>query len=105
MNAPFSYLPPDVPQVITFTPSMRRLLADAIEALLPLLDEIDGDADLEDDDPADANGDAEPSLGATNGMNQTIAWRATQGEVADVEDEHDGGEPDQEPRWLPSTVD
>jgi hypothetical protein len=30
-----------------FTPGMRTLIADAIEALILLLDEIDGDADLE----------------------------------------------------------
>ncbi len=31
---------------VEFRPNMRRLIADAIEALILLLDEIDGDADL-----------------------------------------------------------
>jgi hypothetical protein len=35
---------PDVPQVVVFTPAMRTLIADAIESLILLLDEIDGDA-------------------------------------------------------------
>ena len=44
---------PPVPAIITdevivFTPGMRQLIADAIESLMLLLDEIDGDPDLED---------------------------------------------------------
>jgi hypothetical protein len=35
---------------IEFRPGMRRLIEDAIESLILLLDEIDGDDDLEDDD-------------------------------------------------------
>jgi hypothetical protein len=39
---------PDAPtQILEFTPAMRTLIEDAIEALILLLDEIDGDADLE----------------------------------------------------------
>jgi len=49
MNAPFSHMRPGAPQVVLFTPGMRRLTADAIESLILLLDEIDGDPDLEDD--------------------------------------------------------
>jgi hypothetical protein len=41
--------PDDFTQIVEFTPSMRVLIADAIEALILLLDEIDGDADLEDE--------------------------------------------------------
>jgi hypothetical protein len=41
------------PIVIEFRPAMRTLIEDAIESLLLLLDEIDGDADLEDDDRED----------------------------------------------------
>ena len=107
MNAPFSAMTPNAPQVVVFTPRMRRLICDAIEGLMMLLDEIDGDADLEEDDPAEDNGDAEPSLGATNSLNQTIAWQAAQSEVLDGEQEHDGREPDDdlEPSWLaPVTV-
>ena len=75
MNAPFSHMTPDAPQAIVFTPAMRRLIADAIESLILLLDEIDGDAELEDDDPAEENGDLEPSLGAFELVNQETAWR------------------------------
>ncbi|MCW2276125.1 hypothetical protein GJ654_19850 [Rhodoblastus acidophilus] len=39
--------PDDFTQIVEFTPAMRVLIADAIEALILLLDEIDGDADLE----------------------------------------------------------
>jgi hypothetical protein len=35
---------------IEFRPGMRRLIEDAIESLILLLDEIDGDDDGEDDD-------------------------------------------------------
>jgi hypothetical protein len=42
--------PDDFTQIVEFTPQMRVLIADAIEALILLLDEIDDDADLEDDD-------------------------------------------------------
>ena len=45
------------PPLVEFRPGMRRLIEDAIESLILLLDEIDGDPDGEDD------GSAEPSLG------------------------------------------
>jgi hypothetical protein len=35
---------------IEFRPGMRRLIEDAIESLILLLDEIDGDDETEDDD-------------------------------------------------------
>ena len=73
MSAPFSHMA-DAPQVVLFTPGMRRLIADAIESLILLLDEIDGDAEIEDCDPAEETGDAEPSLGATHSINQMRAW-------------------------------
>ncbi|MCW2316769.1 hypothetical protein SAMN06265338_1307 [Rhodoblastus acidophilus] len=43
-------------QIVEFTPAMRARITDAIEALILLLDEIDGDADLE-ADPDESNGD------------------------------------------------
>lgn len=58
------------PLFVEFRPSMRSLIEDAVESLLLLLDEIDGDVDLEEedplevDDPAEDGGDSEPSLGA-----------------------------------------
>ncbi len=40
--------------------SMRRHLAEAVEMLLIGLDELDGDADLEEDDPGEDGADHEP---------------------------------------------
>jgi hypothetical protein len=45
---------------IEFRPGMRRLIEDAIESLILLLDEIDGDPDGEDEGQAEDGGDAEP---------------------------------------------
>ena len=39
------------PLFIEIRPGMRKALADAVEAFLNLLDQIDADADLEDADP------------------------------------------------------
>lgn len=80
-----------------------RLRAEAaIETLLRLLDEIDGDADLEPDgDELDDDGDLrEPELGWCG---TGTGWRGddVDGESsrvalnADLEDEHDGSEPDE----------
>ena len=43
----------DFTQILEFTPSMRTLIADAIESLILLLDEIDGDADFEEEADAE----------------------------------------------------
>jgi hypothetical protein len=51
-------MPEGFTQIVEITPAMRALIEDAIESLILLLDEIDGDAELED------GGDAEPTLGA-----------------------------------------
>ena len=91
MNAPFSPMTPDAPQLVVFTPAMRTLIADAIESLILLLDEIDGDVELEDCDPAEESADLEPSLGATADVDQSFAWLATIAET-DAEHEHDGRE-------------
>jgi hypothetical protein len=50
-------------------PSRSRVEA-AIEALIALLDECDGDLDLEPDQ------DAEPSLGAPEGRQTQLCWMA-----------------------------
>jgi hypothetical protein len=51
---------PDAPtMILEFTPGMRVLIEDAIEALILLLDEIDGDADLEGEPDDEDNGDRE----------------------------------------------
>ena len=93
MNAPFSTMGKPEPQIVVFTPAMRTLIADAIESLILLLDEIDGDVEHEEDADFENEPDMEPSLGATNGINQESAWKSTSGEI-DVEQEHDGREPD-----------
>lgn len=42
---------PEPTTFIAITPAMRVLIENVVEDLLLLLDEIDGDSDLEDDDP------------------------------------------------------
>lgn len=39
------------PLFVEYRPGMRRRIAAAVDALIELLDQIDGDADLEEDDP------------------------------------------------------
>jgi hypothetical protein len=82
------------PLFVEFRPSMRRLIEDAVESLLLLLDEIDGDADIEEDDSPEDVGDAEPSLGAPEVGYLCSQTRWAQGRGDDLEDEHDGREPD-----------
>jgi hypothetical protein len=93
LNAPFSTMGRPEPQIVVFTPAMRTLIADAIESLILLLDEIDGDVEHEEDADFENEPDIEPSLGATNGLDQEQAWQSEGGEI-DVEHEHDGREPD-----------
>lgn len=58
------------PLFVEYKPGTRRRIAAAVDALVALLDEIDGDADFEEDDPLEDDapledvGDDEPSLGA-----------------------------------------
>ncbi|MCQ4191066.1 helix-turn-helix domain-containing protein [Methylocystis suflitae] len=101
--------------IYKFRPGMRKALADAVEAFLNLLDQIDADADLEEDNPPEDDapcedvGDNEPSLGALGGtalggyFNQA-GW--AQGASDDREDEHDGCEPggDDEPTLGATTA-
>jgi hypothetical protein len=76
---------------------MRRLIEDAIESLILLLDEIDGDDDLEDEPDAEIGADNEPSLGsAGSGCNQR-AW--AQGSTDDREDD-DEREPEEGVLYL-----
>src|SRR5450432_3010201 len=93
MNAPFSTMGKPEPQIVVFTPAVRTLIADAIESLILLLDEIDGDVEHEENADFENEPDMEPSLGATNGINQVRAWQSASGEL-DAEQEHDGREPD-----------
>jgi hypothetical protein len=94
VNAPLADEGEAAPQILIFTPAMRRLVCDAIESLILLLDEIDGDAEIEDDGSAEDVGDAEPSLGAPPNASY---WVASQSWIIDGEgDEHDGREPDED---------
>jgi hypothetical protein len=70
---------------IEFRPGMRRLIEDAIESLILLLDEIDGDADSEenpdreDDDPPEDDLCGLPDYGAPFEMDQRpIMWRCNE---------------------------
>lgn len=103
------------PLFIEIRPGMRKALADAVEAFLNLLDQIDADADLEDADapeddvPCEDVGDDEPSLGglggtALGGYFNQAGW--AQGASDDREDEHDGCEPggDDEPTLGATTA-
>ena len=76
MNAPFSTMGRPEPQIVVFTPAMRTLIADAIESLILLLDEIDGDVEHEEDADFENEPDMERSLGAMNSINQSMRGRA-----------------------------
>ncbi len=99
------------PLFVEYRPGMRRRIAAAVEALLDLMDQIDGDADFEDDDPleddapAEDIGDNEPSLGAPGAAFFPSQSHWSQGKLDDREDEselfEDGG--DEEPE-LGATV-
>ena len=84
------------------TTKLREKMELAVERLLAALDAIDGagqDEDREDDDyggPGDIE-DKEPSLGSRDGeIDQRIAWAEVPHTTYDfdLEDEHDGREPE-----------
>ncbi len=86
------------PLFIELRPGMRKALADAVDAFLNLLDQIDADADLEDADapeddaPCEDVGDDEPSLGAPGASSfppQTLWALGAADDDREVEDEHD----------------
>lgn len=86
---------------LELTPSRRRALAAAAQALVDLLDALDSDADLEPDADDEDGGDDEPSgdedepsLGSLSARELQIGW--ADGGMADREDEHDGAEPDED---------
>ena len=56
---------------IEFRPGMRRLIEDAIESLILLLDEIDGDAELE-IEPDHECDPAEDGFGDQNGLDEQM---------------------------------
>ena len=65
--------------------STRQKIETALDKLIALLDAVDPDPDLEEDDPAEASGDEEPSSGATAALNQDRAWRAPMAFGTDLE--------------------
>ena len=65
-------------------PTIRQQAEDAIERLIALLDELDGDADLE------PNGDLEPSLGFGIALNRFGRWHY-------VTDDREGNDASDEP--------
>lgn len=69
-----------------------------IERLIAFLDEIDGDPDLEDDDPAEEGGDTEPSLGWTYTLSGVHVAPRAEGYELDLEEqcEDEGGQCDDE---------
>ncbi|MFO1126393.1 MAG: hypothetical protein U1E25_14690 [Methylocystis sp.] len=97
--------PAGAPLFVEYRPGTRRRIAAAVDALVALLDEIDGDPDLEEDDPLEDvepledGGDDEPSLGAPGAAFLPSQSHWSQGAGDDLEDEHDGREPgdDDEP--------
>jgi hypothetical protein len=91
---PTGHTPEEVFQAIG---KLRREAQAEVDRLIAFLDATDGDADLEPDNDAEPEGDEEPSLGWTTVPNQ--AARSFHGPLSaepDLEDEHDGGEPDHE---------
>ena len=97
---------------IEIRPGMRKALADAVEAFLNLLDQIDADADLEEDDPPEDDapcedvGDDEPSLGAPGSVELSPSDAWAQGADDDREDESELLEPggDEEPTLGATTA-
>lgn len=78
---------PDLTTFLPMTPALRRRLEATVEQLIALLDEVDGDTDLE------PNNDNEPMLGWVD--RGPYAWEATDDREAEDEHDEDGG--DREP--------
>ncbi|MGZ9103543.1 MAG: hypothetical protein ACXW3Y_11750 [Rhodoplanes sp.] len=85
------------PIFIGFRPRMRKALADAVEAFVALLDQIDADAEEdnppEDDAPCEDVGDNEPSLGAPGASYFPPQTHWAEGTDDDREDESELLEP------------
>lgn len=76
---------------------LRERIEATIEAMIAMLDELEGDPDLEPDTHDEPDVDAEPSLGALEPSVCASQEHWAQGDThhgADLEDEHDGLEPD-----------
>jgi hypothetical protein len=64
----------DVPLFVEFKPGFRLRIERAIDSLVALLDQIDGDADLEEEPDLEDGFDQEQELGATGAINQEKTW-------------------------------
>lgn len=82
---------PDQTLFLPMTRSMRMRIEATIEQLVALLDEIDGDPDLE------AANDDEPSLGWTYCMDRPVIKSRGSDDDRELEDEHDEDGGDSEP--------
>jgi hypothetical protein len=58
-----------------FDAKLRARIEAAVERMIAALDATDGDPDVEEDDPGEAEPDGEPGLGATEAMNQADGWK------------------------------
>jgi|GEM_PF-5668604 len=78
-------------QIVEFTPQIRRLIGDAIEALVLLLDEREGDENLEETGDDELTGDEEPTMGATETHHRQTEWgrSAWEGRVDECEQDTD----------------
>jgi hypothetical protein len=94
------------PLFLEFRPGMRKRIAAAVDALVALLDQIDGDADLEEDNPPEDDaptedvGDNEPSLGSVASRDASTPqylWAQGADDDREREDEHDEEGGDEEP--------
>lgn len=81
----------------TFLPvtrTMRQLIENVVEDLLLLLDEIDGDADLE-DESEDDDADFEPILGANICFDQS-SWHCGVRDDREIADDSEEGDDERE---------
>lgn len=81
----------------TFLPvtrTMRQLIENVVEDLLLLLDEIDGDADLE-DESEDDDADFEPILGANICLDQS-SWHCGVRDDREIADDSEEGDDERE---------
>lgn len=65
--------------------STRKKIERTLDKLIALLDACGPDPDFEESDPAEPVGDDEPSLGATEALNQERAWRTPVAPGIDLE--------------------
>lgn len=101
------YFKTDIPpeEVFKAIGRLRKEARDEIDRLIRFLDDTENhmerepedegdDADLEDDDPGEDDGLSEPSLGSIGDTHHFDQERWATGGTKDLEDEHDGAEPD-----------